>query len=555
MKFFAGRRGFTNYGIAVLAGLMLAAAMPRLSVSFLAWIAPGLLLVSAVGAAPRRAFCLGYAGGLVHELATLHWLLNIPFPAGAVAGWLALSAYLALFFGLWVLITARKCPLVFVGEPALVSPVVSTARRVFWPLYAAAAWVAMEMAMGRFLTGFPWNALGISQYKTLPLIQICAFTGVHGVSFVVVWLSAAGVCAVSALIRRPTDSRFWVADLFLPVLAISLIFGLGLRRIASEPAPARTIRVALIQPSIPQTLIWDSAEDENRFEKLLRLTETALVAKPDLLVWPEAAIPHFVRYHRDTHASIRELLAGTGTWMILGSDDAEPNEATPDPDDAHIFNSSFLMSPEGRLVSVYRKMRLVIFGEYVPLSRWLPFLKMLTPIEGGFTPGTAPVEFVIPDLQIRAAVLICFEDTFARHVRRHVTPGTDLLVNITNDGWFGESSAHWQHAVNALFRSIENGLPLVRCTNNGLTCWIDRVGRLHLASMGPANGTNVHQAGFDILEIPVHQTGPTETAPRPFFHRHGDVFGWACVLVTVAPFLKRRGRRSSRTVAQPKLPA
>ena len=127
----------------------------------------------------------------------------------------------------------------------------------------------------------------------------------------------------------------------------------------------------------------------------------------------------------------------------------------------------------------YIKRKLVIFGEYVPLADWLPFLKYLTPIQGGFTPGRRPVSFPLPGLRAKTSVLICFEDIFPHLVREHVDDDTDFLVNLTNNGWFGESAAQWQHAANAVFRAVENGLPLVRCANNGLTCWVDATMYIH----------------------------------------------------------------------------
>ena len=164
--------------------------------------------------------------------------------------------------------------------------------------------------------------------------------------------------------------------------------------------------------------------------------------------------------------------------MIIGSDDEEPRPNSSKPDDADYFNSSFLISPQGELIERYVKRNLVIFGEYIPLRRWLPFLKYLTPIEAGFTAGTKPVPFHLPTLGITVQVLICFEDVFPQLARQEMRPETDLLVNLTNDGWFGESGAPGQHLNMARMRAIENHRWLLRATNTGITSSIDPFGRV-----------------------------------------------------------------------------
>ncbi len=202
------------------------------------------------------------------------------------------------------------------------------------------------------------------------------------------------------------------------------------------------------------------------------------------------------------------------------------------------FNSSFLISPEGRLVGTYRKQNLVILGEYVP--RWLPFLKYFTPIEGGFTPGNTAVTFELTNLEVKTSVLICFEDVFPHVARQAAREDTDFLVNLTNNGWFGEGAAQWQHAASALFRAIENDLPLLRCSNNGLTCWVDARGRVR--QLFQDNEGSVYGAGVMTADIPLLALGGKR---RPtFYHRHGDGFGWGCVGVAALTLAWRLARRN-----------
>jgi apolipoprotein N-acyltransferase len=179
-----------------------------------------------------------------------------------------------------------------------------------------------------------------------------------------------------------------------------------------------------------------------------------------------------------------------------------------------------------------------MFGEYIPLLRWLPFLKYLTPIQDGFTPGSRAIPFNLTSLKVTTQVLICFEDTFPQLARAEVDPDTDFLVNLTNDGWFDEGAAQWQQAATGLFRAVENHRPLIRCANNGLTCWVDARGVLR-DIFRDANG-GVYGKGFLRAEIPL----PAEGAGREltFYTRHGDWFGWSCVGISGVLLAVKLGR-------------
>lgn len=558
--------------IAVIAGLALTAAFPKPGWAGLAWIAPGILLGSALGSPPKRGFWLGYAAGIAHYLTSLHWLLYNPFPAGAVAGWLALSAYLAFYPAIWtwaclVLLPGSAAPSRTASHPAstgsagygLTAQLVESgwAGRLKWSIACAIMWVALEMIRARFLTGFPWNLLGVSQLPLTALIQISAVTGVYGLSFLVAWGSVSLLCAVVKLVaqvtgpvdlgpvaRRPFKSAGTIgvrsSDLFfrtfrvallaeigLPLLSVLVITFAGGARLARSQTETREIKLALVQPSIPQRLVFDPREATNRFNAIMKLSELALAARPDVLVWPEASLPSFEAAH---FQMLTNMIASHRVWMIFGADDVVPRRDADRENAYDFFNSGFLFDRQGRYVSAYRKRHLVIFGEYVPLERWLPFMRYLTPVEASFTPGPGPVRFSLDDLGAVTSLLICFEDVLPHLVREYVEPDTDFLLNLTNDAWFGESAAQWQHAFNAAFRAIENGLPMVRCTNNGLTCWIDAFGRLR--DVGFSARDDVYGAGFKLIHLPLLSGGKPRVPT--FYTRHGDVFGWGCVLLGTA---------------------
>ena len=361
-----------RYFAATLAGLLLAAAHPKIGIAGLAWIAPALMLAAALGKSGWESFRIGYVAGLAYYLASLYWLLLIPYrwhsiPLGPAAGWLSLSAYLALYPATWVWLLCRH------GVLAR-----SWAQRTLWAISGAALWVALEMLVARLFTGFPWNLLGASQYQMVPLIQIASVTGIYGVSFLVVWVSLSLLSAGLMVVLRPTIRSVWVGEIILPALVVALLFNFGFRQLARESAPEHTLNVTLIQPSIPQTLIWDTSRDLERFREVIRLSEQALTNRTDLLIWPEAAVPSYARWDTNLYPAITNLVRQHHVWLILGSDDLGRPAPPAPPDALEFYNAALLVNPDGEFVARYRKRNLVIFGEYIPLVRWLPFVKWFT---------------------------------------------------------------------------------------------------------------------------------------------------------------------------------
>ena len=385
-----------RYALAALSGLLLSLAFAPAEIAGAAWVAPGLILFCALGQGGRRTFRLGFVAGFSHFLSSLYWLLAIPFawhgvPLAPGLAWLALSAYCGLYLGLWVWFCWRIFPANIAAPdsspPAAVDRFLSSAlwKRAGWAVLCAAAWTVLEMARGRFLSGFPWNFLAASQYRMLPVIQIASVTGVYGVSFLMVWFSTALLSVMLALARRPAAKEVW-GHAALPLLTLAGVVAFGMTKLIGNPPPARQLKVALVQPSIPQTLIWDEKENAARFQKVIALSDLALASKPDLLLWPESAVPDF---SPENQQAIAQLLERHPTWLIFSGDAAEPSPSGQ----TNYYNAAILLNPSGNVRAVYHKRRLVIFGEYIPLTRWLPFLKWLTPIGGEFTPGDSPVQF------------------------------------------------------------------------------------------------------------------------------------------------------------------
>ena len=576
----------SRYLAAIGTGLLLALAFPKFSFAGFAWIVPALMLAAAHGKSGGERFRLGYISGLAFWLATLYWLLLIPVTGFPILGWLALSAFVALFSGLWVWLISHPSSGMngfmdkwidekpqqsinpSIRQSVLLAPGDSWTGRTLWALGGAAAWVALEMLRARIFGGFPWNLLGVSQYQLIPLIQIASFTGVYGVSFLVVWFSLALYSAALMIFRHPAKRHVWQAEIVLPLLIIVGCYIGGYFSLNRSVAAENFLRVTAIQPSVPQTLIWSSSDDAKRFRELLELSQRALTNQTDLLLWPESAVPSI---DEPTYQAINQFAQSNHVWIILNADDVELH-----PTATNFFNSAFLVGPDGRWRQAYHKRDLVIFGEYVPLANWLPFLKWFTPITGGWTPGDKPVTFEINGLRdtgedafdrtnkiisigsaaaatsrVKTSPLICYEDLFPGTTCEAAQDDVDFLVNLTNDGWFGDSAEQWQHMAGAVFRAVENGLPLLRCANNGVTCLIDGHGRM-IKIFRDAHGSE-YGPGALTVEIPLLQSG--EKSAPTFYNRHGDWFGWGCVGISIwmlgAKFLQRKKNLNKTAAATP----
>jgi apolipoprotein N-acyltransferase len=577
----------SRYLAAAGAGLVLAAAFPRPGIAGCAWVAPALMLACAAGKNGGDAFRIGFAAGFSFWLASLYWLLHMPVAGLPILGWVALCAYLALYPAAWTWMAGWLDGWIIGNPHQSTDPLLhqSWFHRLLWSLAGAAAWVALEMIRGWLFGGFPWNYLGASQFRMIPLIQIAAVAGVYGVSFLVVWGSLSLYSAVRMISRRPSTRLVWQAEIALPLTVVLVLFVFSEMQLergrlarespASEHAggPPALLRVTLIQPSVPQTLIWDETESTNRFRQLLELSEHALtrpsatLSHPmgeglgmrdiDLLVWPESAVPGL---NNASYSAITNLIRTHRVWLIFNADDVVPRPNARNEFDNDIFNAAFLFDPDGRWTATYHKQKLVIFGEYIPLVRWLPFVKWFTPITDSFAAGTEPVQFEMerrapPRLEVQlntnnaeavlgaparviASPLICYEDMFPELGRRAVREDTDFLVNLTNDGWFGQSAEQWQHMAGSVFRAVENGIPLVRCCNNGVTCLIDTHGRVR--EIFRDQGNSVYGMGTLMVDLPLQKHAPT------FYSAHGDWFGWGCVgiglLVLVGRFAKQKAK-------------
>ncbi len=453
-------------------------------------------------------------------------------PLAPALAWVALSAYCALFPAAWVWIGWTSFDRLDNISQFLR---VSALRRQIWFLVVAALWAALEFMRGRFLSGFPWNFLGVSQYRLTPLIQIASITGIHGVSFLVVWLSVAAGGLILSLSRSGPRPSLVSAGAPLLVVVAAVVW--GFKRMDQSWPTLGSLRVAMVQPGVAQTEIWDASRDQARFNTVLALSQQAMRAHPSLVLWPESGVPDLTP---EFQRSIAEFVERNAVWAVFcaGTAEATP-QGTPE-----YFNSALMCGPEGTLEGIYHKRRLVIFGEYIPLVHWLPFLKWLTPVGGEVTPGVRAEQFELQNPRVKLSVLICFEDMFPDEARQHVEGDTDFLVNLTNDGWFGHADEQWQQAASAIFRAVENGVPILRCTNDGVTCWADAQGRLH-GVLYSAKG-NFFDPGVLMADVPL----PAGRRAATIYNRFGDWFPWGCAIISAGWVAWARFRAARRDSVQ-----
>ncbi len=486
--------------LSVCSGLMIAFSFPNAGYSFLAWVALIPLLVALEGASNRTAFRIGMTCGFSAYTVILYWINivithygHLPW-AVSIPLYLLLAGWLALFYGLAVLV-ARA------GEQAGLKTALTL------PI----AWVAFDFIRSFLLSGFPWAMLGHSQFRTLPLIQIADITGVYGITLLIVLSNVVLYRVLRALSGARVPYPVKSAVIMIIALIATLFYGFD-RLNKQETSNDKPLRVALIQGNIDQDVKWSPAFQEQTLAIYERLTRQAVKEPVDLVVWPESAVPFFFQDELNQAERVKGLARELAVNLLIGSPAHELRNGQ-----RTFLNSAFLISPQGETVGRSDKMHLVPFGEYVPLGRYFPFISKLVVGIGDFSSGENVHS--LPVAQTRIGTLVCFEGIFPELAREYVRTGARVLVNITNDAWFGRSSAPYQHLSIAAFRAVETRTPLIRAANTGITAIIDHNG--HISTM-----TALFEEGFRTGEI---KPGSGDS----LYLKFGDAPAWLCVLLTI----------------------
>ncbi len=491
-------------------GALLTASFPSIGMPWLAWIALVPLMISLRGMSAKNGFRLGLLTGGVHFLTLMYWLIHTLMTFGHLPFYLSvpilflLVVYMALY-------------------PATFAAAFSwTDTQSPWFLSAMpAVWVALEYFRSFFLSGFPWEFLGYSQYRQITLIQAADIAGVYGISFVILSVNVAGFLIWRYLSERRLPSALQnrrLAAYGIAVSALLLLYtlGYGQWRISSldskiSKSPAR--KIAIVQGNIDQTIKWDPAFQTSTIDKYIALSKSAKPSTPDLIVWPETSAPFYFLYNASQTERVIQGVRETGTSFLIGS----PSFIRQGNHQTDFFNSAFLIDPNGNVAGKYDKVHLVPFGEYVPLQQWFPFIGKIVEEVGDFKSGQKGQTLAWGEFPL--GIQICYEMIFPDLSREMTRNHAAFLINMTNDAWYGNTGAPYQHFSMAVFRAVENHRSLIRSANTGISGFIDPAGRI-IAS------TPLFEDAVVTRSMPVLKT-------ESFYTRHGDVFALTCMAISI----------------------
>jgi apolipoprotein N-acyltransferase len=402
-------------------------------------------------------------------------------------------------------------------------------------------WVALDYVRSFLFSGFPWQDLGYSQYKSLLLIQTADLTGHYGITFYLVlvnclsvlfltlWMDSRAIDPQQAVVFKQRYRQAFYFSILPAVCAILTVMAYNLLRYNQmlkvvETSPAMS--VAVVQGNIRQDQKWSPAMRSKTMEIYTGLSEKAIKqggSGPVLLVWPETAMPFYINNNVYYKRLVKQLIEKYQVWLLAGAPHVEIDDSAPQRGEKsrkRYYNSAFLVSPTGEISGRYDKQHLVPFGEYIPLGKYLPLPGPLVENIGDFSSGKSSTPLSCQSAKI--GVLICFESIFPKLAREMSANGANLLANITNDAWFGRSSAPWQHMSMAVFRAVENRRSLARAANTGISTIIDPLGREKGVSP-------LFEPFFHVVEIPLLEK-------KTVFTRFGHHFGLFCLLALL-PFV------------------
>jgi apolipoprotein N-acyltransferase len=514
----------SGYFPAMASGLLLTLSFPDVHLYWLGFMALAPLIVSLDTLTARQAWMAGFAAGFIHFITLIYWIVPTLctfgglHPIPAVAALILLCLYLAVYPALFAFGLKKLAP-----PPVLM------------PLAAACLWVGLEWVRARLFTGFPWGILGYSQAGTPWLVQIVDITGVSGVSFVLVLCSALAAMGWRiVLTRRQTGHSVSVTPVCISagvtLMLLAAVYGYGAFRILQmekQMAQAPHTRLAIIQGNIAQDMKWDMAFRRNTIEKYGTLSLNAARFQPDLIIWPETALPFYYGHDTPLSHEVDQYIRKTRTHFLIGTPAVDTSH-----DPVRYYNRVMMLDPLALPTGSYDKTHLVPFGEYVPFQDLLFFIEKLTAEAGNFSRGTTaftPLAFT----DHHTGVLICFEILFPDISRQFVNNGADLLTTVTNDAWFGHTSAAAQHFAIAVLRAVENRRSLARAANTGISGFIDPAGRV-------SDTTALFTDAVIVRSMPA-------LTCISFYTRYGDLFTCICLIalgmgfvVKISQHFKRR---------------
>lgn len=485
----------TIWLLAAASGLLLALSFPPLPFGFIAFVGLVPFFFAVEKRSIGRTFRLGWFTGFVFFASLLYWIAFLDRESGPGAIFsLPAMFLLAMYQGFFIAMFAAGLKIAR-----------TYGRLPIW-LVAPPIWVGFEYLRSLTFMGFPWGQLGYALAPYPTLIQYATVTSVLGSSFFLVLVNTFVFRMVQGSLER---RRFWGWALLI-VVFVGLVHLSG-SRVMNRDETRPTVRVAVIQPNIDPNEKINSMQ--RNLETLFRLSHLAVLEAPDLIVWPETALPVDLRYRRVYRKLVETFVRGIKIPLLTGTLDYQYRL----DGQYRVYNSAFFFDASGELVDDFAKMHLVPFGEMIPFEDRIEILQKVNLGEGAFSPGDRFTVF--PFARAPFAVTICFEVIFPDQVRHFVLKGARMLLNITNDGWFGNTAGPHQHASMAVFRAVENRAGLARAANTGISMFIDPYGRV----IAP---TDLFTEGYRVSPVRL-STSPT------FYTRFGDVFAYSNLIFAV----------------------
>jgi len=459
----------------------------------------------------KNPFLTGFLWGIAAYSGIIYWVtnaVNVYGNVNIVFAWCAnllLICYMAAYSGIFALLVRDSLKYLNIS-PFISAPII---------------WTALEWGRTFIFSGFPWALFGSTQYKNIPFIQIANITGVYGVSFLLILCNAALV-EIALALKNKTKKP--IVKAAATIVIIGIVFSYGIYSINKHDKQSiKKVKVSLIQANIEQAKKWNPKFQDETIKKYAKLTLSRDAENSKLIVWPETAVPFFYQKEEEYQKIIKQLSLQSKADLLFGS----PAYEVKDKEHLNFFNRAYFLSNNAASLNSYDKMHLVPFGEYVP--SFIPFLAKLVYGIGEFIPGKEHTVFKSESGNF--SVLICFEGIFPAQSREFVKKGADFLVNITNDAWYGKSSAPYQHLSLSIFRAVENNVPLIRAANTGISAIIDKNGRIKASS-------DIFIETAVSGEIYIGKSG------RTFYTEFGDVFSILITTISVVIsgkiFIRRR---------------
>ena len=486
-----------------LSAVVLSLAFMSSQFWFCAWIGLIPLFFALEKKSLSKTFLLAYFTGVIFYVLTIYWIAYV-----TILGLILLVLYLAIYFGVF-----GVCVSVFSKDSSFL-------RSSF---LISSSWIVLEFLRSRLLTGFGWVSLGYSQYKNLAIIQIADFGGVFAVSFLII----LGNLLIKQVIKGVRNRQIYFRKIIIPFLCIIFSVGYGLIKLG-QTTEAGKLRVSVIQGNIPQEIKWSADSKLAILDKYIDLSREASLDSPDIIIWPEASFPGSLDDNR-LFNKVLSLATRLKTHLLVGIVSCEKEV---------FYNSTILVSNKGKKLKRYDKLHLVPFGEFIPLKNLFPFLSSIVPI-GDFTSGRDYTIFSLGknNKKLKFSTLICFEDVFPELSRAFVKKGAGFLINMTNDAWFKQSSAPYQHLQASVFRAVENRKFLIRAANTGVSCFINSYGEI-ISKVSNRRGKDIFISGYKTEDVEINNI-------ETLYTKFGDIFVLCCFLFLFLELTNKRffGRR------------